>query len=419
MNELNIIITAIGVIVLLLGLFSNYFRQQWWTSDPFTALLLGILLGPFGLGLVNLENWQIPREQLLEQAARFTLAIGLMGVALRLPRDYFFRHWKSLAVLLGLVMPMMWAIGGLLIYWILNLPFWSAMVIGAAITPTDPIVSTSIVTGVVAEENLPERLRNLISADSGANDGLAYPFVLLAISLLKQSSASDSSAIAVLLHWFTRVVLWEVGVAILFGAVLGYVAGRLLEWAERKKAIERQSFLGYTIALSITVLGAAKLIGTDGILAVFIAGLAFNYAVKAQERAEEENVQEAINRFFTLPIFILLGLTISWQQWLNLGWRSLVLVMAVLLLRRIPAMLLCHRLIKSTKTIPETLFVGWFGPVGVAAIYYAGYSMRETGIEEVWLVCSLIICASIVAHGFSAVPLTKLYGKYRLTKSSR
>ena len=228
-------------------------------------------------------------------------------------------------------MPIMWVVSGLLVYWILNLPFWEAMVIGAAITPTDPIVATSIVTGVVAEENLPERLRHLISADSGANDGLAYPFVLLAISLAKLNSENDVSAIATLSHWLTRVVLWEVGFAIIFGAFLGYGAGRLLEWAEKKKTIERQSFLGYTIALSVTVLGAAKLIGTDGVLAVFIAGLAFNYAVKAQERAEEENVQEAINRFFTLPIFILLGLTIPWQQWGRLGWWNLVLVVAILL----------------------------------------------------------------------------------------
>ena len=417
MDQLNIVITAIGVIVLFLGLLSDYFRRQWWSSDPFSALLLGILLGPVGLGLVDPENWDISQEHLLEQAARFTLAIGLMGVALRLPRGYCLgRYGKSLAVLLGLVMPMMWLVSGLLVYWILKLPFWEAMVIGAAITPTDPIVATSIVTGAVAEENLPERLRHLISAESGANDGLSYPFLLLAILMLERNS-DNSRAIATLSHWFTHVVLWEVGMAIIFGAFLGYAAGRLLEWAEQKNTIEEQSFLGYTIALSITVLGAAKLIATDGVLAVFIAGLAFNYAVKAQERAEEENVQEAINRFFNLPIFILLGLTIPWQEWGHLGWWNLVLVVAILLLRRIPALLLCYRLIKPAKAIPEALFVGWFGPIGAAAIYYAGYSMRETGIEEVWLVCSLMICASIVAHGFSAVPLTKLYGKNRVRRS--
>lgn len=414
MNELNIIITVIGAIVLFLGLVSDYFRRNWWTSDPLTALLLGILLSPVALGIVNPSNWGIPQEHLLEQTARFTLAIGLMGVALRTPKGYFFQNWRPLAVLLGLVMPLMWLTSGLLVYWILGIPFWEAMVVGAAITPTDPIVSTSIVTGVVAEDNLPGRLRHLISSESGANDGLAYPLVLLSILMLEPASfvGTQASLVDLLSHWLIQVIFWEVGVAILFGALLGYLAGRLLRWAENKKTIERQSFLGYTVALSLTVLGAAKLMGTDGVLAVFIAGLAFDHVIESRERAEEENFQEAINRFFTLPIFILLGLTIPWQQWLSLGWWNLVLVLAVLLLRRLPAILLLNRFIKPIKNFPEAMFVGWFGPIGVAAIYYAGYSLRRTGIEEVWLVCSLMICASILAQGLSASPLSKLYSKY-------
>ncbi len=406
LNELNIIITAIGGIVLFLGLLSDYFRRHWWTSDPLTALLLGILLGPIVLASVDPLGWGIAQEHLLEQTARLTMAIGLMGVALRLPKGYFFRNWKPLAVLLGLVMPLMWVVSGLLVYWILKVPFWEAMLVGAAITPTDPIVSTSIVTGVVAEDYLPKRIRHLISAESGTNDGLAYPLVLLCVLMLERP-ASDAIP-----HWLLQVVLWEVGGAVLCGLVLGYFAGVLLEWAERKKTIERSSFLGYTLALSLTALGLGKLIGTDGILVVFITGLAFGGVIEGQERAEEDNVQEAINRFFTLPIFILLGLMIPWQQWLSLGWWNIVLVLAVLFLRRLPAILLLHRFIKPIKNIPEALFVGWFGPIGVAAIFYAGYSLRRVGVEEVWLVCSLMICASIIAQGLSATPLTRLYNRW-------
>jgi len=413
-DELNVLIAAIGAIVLFLGLVSDYFRRNWWTSDPLTALLLGIVLGPAVLGLVNPNAWGLPKEHLLEQTARFTMAIGLMGVALRLPQQYFFRHWKSLAVLFGVVMPMMWVASGLLVYWILGLPFWEAMLVGAAITPTDPIVSTAIVTGVVAEENLPERIRHIISAESGANDGLAYPFVVLCI-LIVEKTTSDGKALTgnnLLPHWLTHVVLWEVSGAVLFGAVFGYIAGRLLKWAERRKTIENSSFLAYSIALSLTVLGATKLLGTDGILAVFIAGLAFGNVVGGQQRAKEDNVQEAINRFFTLPIFILLGLMLPWQQWAAIGWWKLgLLAVTVLLLRRIPAILLLGRWIKPIQNRAETYFVGWFGPVGVAALFYAGFCLRRTGIEEVWLVCALSICASIVAQGLSATPLTKQYGQ--------
>ncbi|MGH1397277.1 MAG: cation:proton antiporter, partial [Trichormus sp.] len=129
--------------------------------------------------------------------------------------------------------------------------------------------------------------------------------------------------------------------------------------------------------------------------------------------AEEDNIQEAINRFFTLPIFILLGLTIPWREWLALGWWNLILLVAgILLLRRIPAILLLHPYIRPIHNLQEALFVGWFGPIGVAAIFYAGYSVQQVGVEEVWLVCSLMICASILAQGLSATPLTKLYGEY-------
>ena len=167
MNELNIALVAVGGIVLLIGLVSDLFRRTWWTSELLVALLFGVLLGPAILGLLHPSSWGIKLEDLLEQPARLTLAIGLIGVALQLPKNYSSRHWKPLAVLLLLVMPLMWLSSGLLVYWLLELPFWEAMLAGAAITPTDPIVASSIVTGVVAKENLPGRLRHILSAESG------------------------------------------------------------------------------------------------------------------------------------------------------------------------------------------------------------------------------------------------------------
>ncbi len=406
MNELNIALMAVGGLVLILGLLSDFLRRTWWASDPMMALLFGVLLGPVGLAWLDPSSWGIAQEVLLEQAARFTLAIGLMGVALRLPKNYIFRHWQPLAVLLGLVMPLMWLASSFLVYFIMGIPFWEAMLVGAVITPTDPVVATSIVTGVVAKRYLPERLRHLISAESGANDGLAYPIVFLPLLLLKRPPGDA------LFHWVIRSIAWEVGMAVVVGAVLGYAAGRLLDWAEEKKTIEEKSFLGYTIALSLLVLGAAKLLGSDGILAVFVAGLMLSETIGGNERAEEENIQEAINRFFSLPIFILLGLTISWQDWAAWGWSGPILVVAVLLLRRLPAIFLVNRWIRPLQNLPETLFMGWFGPIGVAAMYYANLAMRETQVDQVWPIASLIICASIFAHGWTATPGSRTYGRW-------
>jgi sodium/hydrogen antiporter len=404
LSELNVALTAVGGVVLVIGLLSGSIRRSI-LSEPLVALLVGVLLGPAALGLLDPAGWG-SQETLLEQAARLTLAISLMGVALRLPKREPLRGWRSLAALLGLVMPLMWLMSGLLVYLIVGVPFLVALLVGAVVTPTDPVVSSTIVTGDLAEKNLPDRVRHTLSAESGFNDGLAYPFVLLPILLLARPPGEAFS------HWLTHTLLWEVGAAVVFATLIGYGAGRLLEWAYGRGTMERTSFLAYTLALSLAVLGAAKLLGTDGILAVFVAGLAFDAAVSESDRAEEERVQEAVNRFFILPIFVLLGLTIPWEGWMELGWAGLFLALAVLLLRRLPAVLALKPLLGRVRGTRDALFLGWFGPIGVAALYYANFSVGEAGVEEAWVIGSLIICASILVHGLSATPLTRLYGRH-------
>jgi NhaP-type Na+/H+ or K+/H+ antiporter len=402
MDSLNIALVTVGGVVLVAGLFSNPIRRAF-VSTPLLALAVGILLGPSVSGLLDPAEWG-RQELILEEAARLTLGVALMGVALRLPEKFPSRNWRTLAVLLGIVMPFMWLASGFLVYVILGLPILAALLVGAVITPTDPVVSSTIVTGEVAEENLPAEMRHTLAAESGANDGLAYPFVFLPILLLSRPPGEALS------HWLTHTLLWEIGGAVAFGALVGYGAGRLVEWAESRDEIEETFFLAYTIALSLLVLGAAKLLGSDGILAVFVAGLAFDQAVGG-DRARQEQMQESVTRFFILPIFVLLGLALPWQEWLDLGWSALLLVAAVLFLRRLPALLVLNPLLGPVRGLRKALFLGWFGPIGVAALYYATLSQREAGVSEAWVVGGLVICASIIVHGMSAAPLSKLYGR--------
>lgn len=411
-GEVNLALLTISSLIILLGLFSK-FKQRVFLSDPIVALLVGFGLGPSILGWIKLSDWGEP-EVILEQGARLTLAIQLMGVALRLPRGYPFQQWRSLGLLLGIVMPLMWLSSSLFIYLILGLPFWVAMLVGAIVTPTDPVVSTFIVTGKVAQQNIPSRIRSIISAESGANDGLAYPFVFLPLLILTRSPQDA------LLHWVTKTLLWEVGAAVALGTLLGYGAGKLLMWAEANQTTENRSFFSFTVAFSVLVLGAVKLLGSDGVLAVFVAGVVLNQVVGGQNRINQEyDVQEAIELLFTLYIFLLLGLALPWREWLALGWNGLLLVVAILLLRRLPALLLLRRFINPLQSPQDALFMGWFGPIGVAALFYAIVSMRQTGVETAWVVTSLLICASVLAHGLSAVPLSKLYGRYCQARNAK
>jgi sodium/hydrogen antiporter len=203
LSELNLALLVVGGLILVIGLLSGLLRRSL-LSEPLVALLIGVALSPYALGLLDVARWG-NQETILEQTARLTLAIGLMGVALRLPKGEPFRRWHTLAVLLGLVMPLMWLSSGLLVYLILGLPFWVALLVGAVVTPTDPILSSTIVTGGVAERNLPGDIRHTLSAESGFNAGLAYPFVLLPILVLTHPAEEA------LVHWLTRTLLWEVG----------------------------------------------------------------------------------------------------------------------------------------------------------------------------------------------------------------
>ncbi|MDP9457338.1 MAG: sodium:proton exchanger [Actinobacteria bacterium] len=403
MSTFNIALLTVGGVVLLVGLFSEPLKRSI-LSVPLVCLSAGVLLGPAALGVLDPADWG-DRATILEQAARLTIAVSLMGIALRLPSGYPLRRWRSLAVLLGPVMVLMWLASGLLAFFVLGVSFWAAMLIGAVVTPTDPVVSSTIVQGDLAEKNLPARMRHLLSGESGANDGLAYPLVFLSILMLQHPPGEA------LRDWLVRVLLWEVGAAIVLGALMGYGAGKLLEFAQSRGYVTQPSYLAYTLALSLAVLGSTRLLGTDGILAVFAAGVALNIAVETDDATQEERMQEAVNRFFVLPVFVLLGLALPWGEWADLGWKGPVLAALILLLRRLPWMLALTPLIPRAGGTRDGLFLGWFGPIGVAALFYATLAEQEAGLHEAWVVGSLVISASVLVHGVSAAPLTRLYGR--------
>jgi NhaP-type Na+/H+ or K+/H+ antiporter len=409
-NEFNTIVALLGGLIMLLGLASKRLERS--PAPPtLLALAVGIAVGPEVLGLLDLAEMG-ERTTLLERAARLTLGIGLVGVALRVPRGFPRTDWRAMLVLIGIGMPLMWAISAGLIYYLLGLSFWLALLIGAIVTPTDPIAASPIVTGRLAQDNIPKGLRDTISFESGANDGIGYLFVILPFLFLTRPAGEALS------HWLVTTLLWEVGAATLFGLLLGWGAGRLLRAAEAANTIQRSWRLVYTVALALLAVGAGKLINSDEVLLVFAAGATFTQVVSSGDRENEEHGQEAVNRFFAIPIFVLLGTALPWAGWVELGWSGLVLAAAILLFRRPPVLLLLRPALSRIRSTSDALFVGWFGPVAVAAIYYA--AMMEHRLKEplIWDVVTLIIFASTLAHGLTGAPLTRLYGRTRSARAA-
>lgn len=408
-TQFNLALLALGGLIYAYSLVSRYIKEHLYLSAPLLAVVLGIVVGPVGFHIFDVQNWG-QQDIILEELARLAIAVQLTSTALQLRSAYPFQRWRSLAILLGPLMLAMWLISSALVYWLMDVEFWVAVLIGAIITPTDPVLASNIVTGKFAEKHLPANVRNLLSAESGLNDGLAYPFVFLPLLFLQPSTNSE------IVHWFGKVWLWDVGFAIIAGLAIGYGAGKLLQWANRKQLMDKQSFLAYLLALTFVTLGGIKLMNSDGILGVFMAGVGYDLVVQGSDRVDEENVQEALDLILTIVIFVVLGLVIPWQDWLALGWSGIALIVTVLLLRRLPAFFLLNRFIPRTNGMKDALFMGWFGPIGVAALYYANLAVHRTELHEIWAIVSLVIVASVFIHGVTAVPLSIWYGQ---SQSSR
>lgn len=401
MSELNIALALIGATVLVIGMVSRILNRSI-LSLPLLAFLLGVLAGPV-LGWLAPAGWG-HEMKILEEVARVSLGVSLMGIALRLPPRFVLDNGRPLTVILALGMPLMWLISSGLALGFLDVALMTALMLGASVCPTDPVVSSSIVTGGVATDNLPGRFRHTLSAEAALNDGLALPLVMLPILLIKSSDTA-------LQEWFVHVLGWQVLGAVAIGALLGYLAGRALRTAEARDLIDQPSFLVTTLALTLLALGAAKLLGTDSILAVFATGIAFDQRVDGKDRSEESEIQEAVNLFLTLPVFMLVGLMIPWSGWMDLGWAGLGLALAVLALRRLPVILLLRPAIRLWRDLPVALLAGWFGPIGVAAVFYSMLVYHKTGNETVWVGASLLVAASLVVHGMTAAPIAKYYGR--------
>lgn len=394
--EVNIVLAVVGLLGVMVAAMSAKMRSLP-VSEPLLGLVAGILLGPQVTGALAIPSLAV-EQSVLHEASRILLAISVMAVALRYPFAAVRRHGRAMAILLLIVLPVMAVVSGVLGWAVLGMPIAAAALFGAAISPTDPVLASSVVTGKAAERDLPARDRQLLSVESGSNDGLALPLVLVALAVAGSHSMGEALAESA----------WQVGGAVALGAAAGWLGGHGLRLGSRYGATEGAPALFFTVALALGILGSAGISSVDGILAVFVGGLVFNIVGTGSERASEVPIDEAINRFAVLPLFVLLGAALPWRQWHELGWHGVILVLGVLVLRRIPILLLMQRPLRLGTA--DALYLGWFGPVGVSALFYLTFEAQRLGADETVVAAgSLVLACSTVAFGITGVIGRALY----------
>lgn len=399
MVPLHLTYALVGTLAVVLALSSRRMRELP-LSEPMLALVLGAVVGPYALGLITVPD--DVRDAALLEGSRLIVALSVMEAALRFPASQLRRIVRAVVLLLLVVMPISVVVSAAAAL-LVGLPLALAVLVGACLAPTDPVLAGSVVSGDPAERTLPGRLRHMLSVESGLNDGLALPFVALAIAVVVPADSLGEAA---------GRVTYEVLVAALIGAAAGGIAGWGTRFATRHRDLEPAPDLIVTVLLAVATLGIGRSLQTDGILAVFVAGTVYNLLISEDERVPQEDTDEAVNRYLSLPIFFLLGLVLPWEDWALLGPGAIGFVAVVLLLRRLPAVLALAR--PLGLDVRQATFLGWFGPMGASSVFYIAHSM-DKGVTDprFFAVGTLMVAASVVAFGLTSAPGRKLYGRSR------
>lgn len=396
-----------AVTVVILGYLSEALATRWPLSDPLIAMLAGLALGPHGWAWLHLD--ELATAHVVEQAARITLGAALVSAAYELPANLWAQR-RSIGLLLSVGMVGMWLATSTLAWAVLDLPMTMALLVGAVLAPTDPVLAGGILSGPLAHRVVPERLRTVMIAESAVNDGLALPFVLFAIHLSNTPLPDSLERTAV------HGVGWQVGLGIATGAAIGGLAGLLLRGAERTLNAGGAPAHASSFALAALVLVAGRALDVDAVLSVFVGGLAFIHASGHAGDARWGLFPDTAKRLLELPLFLLLGTLLPLDAWAE---RPALAFFAAstLLLRRLPVVAALRRGLPEAKGLPALLFAGWFGPMGTAALFYAMTAVQRSGQPEVWTITSAAIAASVLAHGITATPALRWLSRHSVAEN--
>ncbi|CCU75135.1 Na+/H+ antiporter [Blumeria hordei DH14] len=425
-NQPHLVYTILGGFTSLFMLCSSFVKERMYIGESTVATLCGIIFGPHAANLIDPMSWG-NTDQITLEFSRVVLVVQCFAVGVELPKYYMEKHWRSVLFLLIPVMTFGWLMTSLFIWWMIPPLNWlDCLCVSACVTATDPVLASSVVGKGKFAKRVPRHLRDILSAESGCNDGMAFPFVYLALYLIEYRPDTEKFAF----HWFIISILYECVFGAIYGFVIGYVSRQGIKYAEKHDLVDRESFLVFYFVLALFCAGSGSSLGVDDLLVGFSAGVGFSNDGWFTQKTEESHVSNVIDLLLNLTYFVYLGTIIPWEQYNNpdMGitpWRLVVIAIFVILFRRIPIMMILKPVIPDIKTWREALFAGHFGPIGVGAIFVAilARSELESGNPTptlhvdpdgehfvlawlIWPITTFLVISSILVHGSSIAVFT-------------
>jgi len=333
------------------------------------------------------------------------MIVALMGAGLKIDRVMGRRRWAVTWHLLGATMPLgILAVTGLAV-WILDLPWPIALLLGACLAPTDPVLAADVQVGP-PRSGEDDEVRFGLTSEAGLNDGAAFPFVHLAILL----AAAGSVGTGELAEWLSFQVLW----AIAGGIGSGWLVGRLFGWLTFRASTRHQ--LSRTgdglIALSATLVsyGGAQAVQAYGFVAVFVTALTIRHTHREHAfQSSMHTVIEQVERLVLMVFLILFGGSLAHGLLAGTTWLEIAFAAAVILIVRPLTGWL--GLLGFSADRSEKLMLAFFGIRGVGSVYYMAYAVNHLalpGSDRLWAVVGLVVLFSVILHGFTASTLMRL-----------
>lgn len=391
-------------VLIVLGVVAIYALMARWIelsviTLPMIFTGLGIALGGTGLDLVRLDV----DNKFIHAFVEITLVLVLFSDASGVKRQNLSGGNVTIPVRMLLIgMPLTVALGTLVAMWVSpNQPWALALLVAAILTPTDAALGQSVVNN----PNVPKRISQSINIESGLNDGLAFPIVLLAAITAARATgyeggqAPDNVAVFILL---------QITVGLLAGAMVGYGAAKLLDFAIGRNATTTVAQGIYFLSVAFLAYFGAEIVGGNGFIAAFVGGLVFGNTLRAPSVFIRE-FMEGEGQLLTLATFFIFGSVLAPIGLEHASWRTVTLALLFLtVVRMLPIWLSLAGLKLSSY---EKIFLGWFGPRGLASILFALLVLEEfpiPGAQELTACVVLTVLISIVLHGVSAAPLSNL-----------
>lgn len=340
--------------------------------------------------------------------------VSLMGAGLAINRPFAWRTWGTTWRLLGITMPLSMIAIGLLGWAGLGLGVASAMLLAAALAPTDPVLATEVEVSEPVDEpgSQDDEARFALTSEAGLNDGLAFPFTYAAIAV----SLSGVAAGGWLGRWVLLDVVWRLSVGVAIRFLVGWLLGRLFfsSLAERLHITEHtQGFVA--LAATFLAYGVAELAEGYGFVAVFVCAV----ALRGTEREHEYHkvlhaFVEQIERLLTVAVIVLLGGALVRGAFTGFGWAEVGLVLVFLLVVR---PLTGWVALRGGRTGPrERAVVAFFGVRGVGSLFYIAYAVQEgdfADADRLWGIVALVVVGSVLIHGAAATPVMRALDRRR------